>query len=430
MSDYWFFLSYARRNDVSYTLGPKSEQKSRVAKFRDELAAEIISRAKTGVTDIEQVGFLDQSGIEPGDKWDDKVAEALRTARVMVCLFSRAYFDSKVCGQEFEVFRARVADYAKGAAQPPLIIPVLWHRPDKIKPTPDVTADLQYTYDEYPPDYAAEGLEYLMRANGNDGEYQKFLIRMADRVVDVATRYAMQAAAVCPPLKSVQNAFASKSSAVTAVAAVGAANGGPGIVRFVFVAGNRAELETIRKKIDAYANEARFWKPYTPQTETAVGLLTQAAASSVLLQQELLPVTNTLMDELAAADDNNIIVVLIVDPWSLHLQLYEHQMRQYDQRNFISSALLVVWNESEQEPGLPVEKVWARVVATFRNNLATNTTYFRRRVSSEDELRAEINAAIVEIRRRLEERGKLFHPVDEGGFEVIPQVTATSGETR
>lgn len=87
MSDYWFFLSYARRNDVSYTLANDNDKnKKLVRRFYEDLAGEIISRANTGTArTVEQIGFFDQLGIEPGDKWDDTVAEALRTARVMLC---------------------------------------------------------------------------------------------------------------------------------------------------------------------------------------------------------------------------------------------------------------------------------------------------------------------------------------------------------
>ena len=46
---------------------------------------------------------------------------------------------------------------------------------------------------------------------------------------------------------------------------------------------------------------------------------------------------------------------------------------------------------------------------------------------SEAELRAEVTAAIIEIRRRLNERAKLLRPVDSAGFATIPQVAAPGG---
>jgi hypothetical protein len=109
MSNYWFFLSYARRYDIAYTGTSEGSTPKLVRRLYEELSAEIINGADTGdARSAEQIGFLDQTGIEPGDKWGDKVAEALTSARVMLCLFTRNYFKSNVCGQEVEVFRSRV----------------------------------------------------------------------------------------------------------------------------------------------------------------------------------------------------------------------------------------------------------------------------------------------------------------------------------
>ena len=283
MTDYWFFLSYARRNDVSHTLATDDDKTRKlVRRFHEELAAEIISRANTGqARTAEQVGFFDQVGIEPGDTWDVTLAEALRTARVMVCLFTRNYFNSRVSGQEFEVFQGRVRQHAAGGALPPLIIPVLWHRPDKLPSTlPAAAADLQYTYDEFSKVYTQEGLEYIMRLTKHSDDYQEFLIKFADRLIEVAEKHVLKPLPQVPPLTTVKSAFH-----VTPVAAAAPqagpgtlANSGPNFVHFVFVAGQSHELQAIRNKLTAYAQEGRLWKPYLPDVDRAGGAVYAAGS--------------------------------------------------------------------------------------------------------------------------------------------------------
>jgi FxsC-like protein len=439
MSNYWFFLSYARRNDISYTGTSEGSTPKLVRRLYEELSAEIINGADTGdAKSAEQIGFFDQTGIEPGDKWDNKVAQALTSARVMLCLFTRNYFNSTVSGQEMEVFRSRVESYAnaKGIAHPPLIIPILWHGPDRIpKPLPSVVSSLQYTYDEFSKVYAKEGLEFLMRLEKHHDDYQEFLIKLARRLIDVAEEHPLTPMAVCPPLKTVKNAFAP----ATQIAPVGApaapaastastlTNCGPGFAHFVFVAGQRQELQGVRNVLAAYDQEGRLWKPYLPAVDRPVALFTQRAATDAELQHEVLPLSKVLMDQLDIADDTNTIVVLIVDPWTLNVQSYQDYMKTYDKRNLVSCAVIIVWNPDDQQDVLTPQQLQQKVRETFKNSLTNQNLYVRETTGSATNLNSELISAIIEIRRRLDMRAKLFRPVDPAGFAAIPQVATPSG---
>jgi FxsC-like protein len=440
MSNYWFFLSYARRNDISYTRTSEGSTPKLVRRLYEELSAEIINGADTGdAKSAEQIGFFDQTGIEPGDKWDDKVAAALRTARVMLCLLSLNYFKSTVSGQEVEVFRSRVESYAnaKGIAHPPLIIPILWHAPDRMPALPAVISDLQYTYDAFSKLYAEKGLEFLMRLEKHHDDYQEFLINLAKRLIDVAEQHPLTPLAVCPPLKTVKNAFAPAPApiapaSVPAVPAGAApasplANCGPAFAHFVFVAGQQQELQGVRNGLSAYDQEGRLWKPYLPIVDKSIALFTQRAATDADLQHEVLPLSNALIGQLDIADDTNTIVVLIVDPWTLNVQLYQNCMKSYDKRNLVSCAVLIVWNPDDQQDVLTPDQLQQKVRETFKNSLTNQGLYIRETISSAGELSAELVAAIVEIRRRLDVRAKLFRPIDPGGFATIPQVSTASG---
>jgi len=51
--------------------------------------------------------FVDEESIETGDRWPEKLKEALKLSRCMVCVWSPAYFQSSWCMSEWESFRQR-----------------------------------------------------------------------------------------------------------------------------------------------------------------------------------------------------------------------------------------------------------------------------------------------------------------------------------
>jgi len=51
--------------------------------------------------------FVDDESVETGDRWPEKLKEALQRSRCMVCLWSPAYFQSSWCVSEWESFRER-----------------------------------------------------------------------------------------------------------------------------------------------------------------------------------------------------------------------------------------------------------------------------------------------------------------------------------
>jgi FxsC-like protein len=286
--------------------------------------------------------------------------------------------------------------------------------------------------------YAKEGLEFLMRlVERHHDDYQEFLIKLARRLIDVAEQHPLPPLAVCPPLKTVKNAFApgpppvapAGAPAVPAGAAAAStlANCGPSFAHFVFVAGQRQELQGVRSALDAYDKEGRLWKPYLPAVDKPVALFTQRAATDVDLQHEVLPLSNALIGQLDLADETNTIVVVIVDPWTLNVQSYQDYMKSYDKRNLVSCAVLIVWNPDDQEDVLTPQQLQQKVRETFKNSLTNQGLYVRETISSAGDLSAALVSAIVDIRRRLDARAKLFRPIDPAGFAAIPQVSTSSG---
>jgi FxsC-like protein len=192
------------------------------------------------------------------------------------------------------------------------------------------------------------------------------------------------------------------------------------------VAGQQQELQTVRNTLTAYDSDGRLWKPYFPDVDRTVALFTQRAATDAELQHEVLPLSNALLAQLEAADESNTIVVLVVDPWTLNVQSYQEYMKSYDKRNLVSCAVLVVWNPADQNDRLTPPQLLQKVRETFKNSITNQNLYVREMVKSPADFNAELVSAIVEIRRRLDARAKLYRPIDSAGFTAIPQVATPS----
>jgi hypothetical protein len=69
--------------------------------------------------------FVDEDGIETGDRWPDTLRQALRLSRCMVCVWSPSYFQSRWCVSEWKSFLAR--ERLLGPQSHGLIAPMRFH---------------------------------------------------------------------------------------------------------------------------------------------------------------------------------------------------------------------------------------------------------------------------------------------------------------
>jgi hypothetical protein len=72
--------------------------------------------------------FVDEDSIETGDRWPDRLKEALKLSRCMVCVWSPSYFQSDWCVSEWKSFLAR--EKRLGMASHGLIAPMRFHDGD------------------------------------------------------------------------------------------------------------------------------------------------------------------------------------------------------------------------------------------------------------------------------------------------------------
>jgi FxsC-like protein len=161
-----FFLSYALGPDDGY-----------VRKLYDDLTREVRRRGFVS----EPVGFFGASKRENA-AWQQAAAEALASCRVFVPIYSPRYFDSETCGRQWAAFARRFDSGDDFAAA---VLPVQWvpalALPPVAQHVPVPTAPLGDIY-------AERGLYGIIRTRRFEDEYEIFLAKLTDRVLDAARR--------------------------------------------------------------------------------------------------------------------------------------------------------------------------------------------------------------------------------------------------
>ncbi len=169
----YFFFSYARGDEDSY-----------LKRFFEDLRWRVSQLS--GVAEVDAVGFRDSHGINTGDDWNTKIAGALHTSKVLVCIYTAKFFGREYCGKEFAAFLKRngafryerIRDDADGEIKYRIrearnIIPILWvgegdlalHPDPKKKLPPYAVRTIQYFTQSLPSrvvkEYQANGLRRM-----------------------------------------------------------------------------------------------------------------------------------------------------------------------------------------------------------------------------------------------------------------------------
>ncbi|WP_161790197.1 TIR-like protein FxsC [Streptacidiphilus carbonis] len=132
------------------------------------------------------VGFMDRE-LRSGDGWPEALSQNLAVCRVFVPLFSPRYFASKMCGREWFAFNERILrTRAGGGGAVPAIVPALWTRVE-LDQLPDSVRHIHIDHAAIGARYAEEGIYGLIKLNRLQDEYQETVLRLAQRIVRVAT---------------------------------------------------------------------------------------------------------------------------------------------------------------------------------------------------------------------------------------------------
>ena len=339
---YPFMLSYARRNA---TTGQPPQPDPHFTAFLQRLNARVDDL--TG-----QPGFVDQTDIQPGQEWPDELAEALRTARTLVCLYSPAYFQTEYCGKEMQVFLERRRKYIDDNAgmKPANIIPVVWQPvPYRI---PKTLPDIEYKNPNIDSD--SRGVWNL----GDDGR-DRDLIEIADQIA-LRVRNAdditpLPALAQRPRMAAVQSAFVPQLPLPPFD--MPDTKQGPDAVTFVYPS----------------STHWGAW-PWSPPENQALLYLAAAAAQGREMQPTELafdPTDANLLARLQALRQRNNVVVLFVDAANLDLQGLSARIQDYDRPEHQLFAAVVLFN-GQCPPALR-----ARIEGLFANLARRPPPHFR-----------------------------------------------------
>ena len=214
MNTPWFFLSYA-------SISEEYDQQVEVF-FSDLLnAVRASAQLKKNKVPDEDIGFM-AFQIPDGAEWPAELWNKLNSCRVLVCLYSDAYFKSEHCGREFEIFRNRLNDYIRSRGVPPYppIMPVRWFVPEGFneRSLPTALKSIQCKLSGFDEATNHRGIYYYLAIHANQGpNYHEYVTKLAERIT--------RAAGLHPPLpvlrkvesyfQTAENAFADYLAAST-----------------------------------------------------------------------------------------------------------------------------------------------------------------------------------------------------------------------
>lgn len=373
-------------------------------RFFDDLVEALIAERDSLDAQKVRIGFYDRDGIQLGDSWTHELAEALQTCRVFIYIQSPAYFSKLWCGREWAVFRNRIERWMQGSgvpeSRPPLMLPVLW-KPATRNPPATVAVDIQYGHREFGEAYAQNGLHTLMNIARFRDDYNEFLSRLAQRILQVADTYPL------PPgdlaridFESIPNAFEASALAGligpnVPVATPAREAVGPRYVVFVYVVGTRADLQNRRRMLEAYADDGCDWRPYFPPHDRRVAWYAQHVVNDEDLNYEPLDLRPDLVQLLRNAEDENKIVILVVDSWTLNCSKYRDLMSEFDRHQFRNCCVVIPWNDDEETLG-QAETLKRNLQQVFSRQTHTR---FRFAITTPAALEAEFAAAINQARK-------------------------------
>jgi len=425
---YEFFLSYARANNDEF-----------LRQFFADLSEAV--RLKKGFPQGKAVGFFDQQGLELGLDWDPTLAEALQNSRILVCLYSPAYFNSEYCGREWQVFNQRAELYATSKQSPgglkpespPVIKPVIWIPLRLEMRVPEAVSRVQYTTGDPQSVHNVQGLRYMRKQYKKyETEYNDFVEQLSDAILDAATQYPIPPLPVLPSLKQVQSAFG--------LAASGEASGfkrptsGPKFVQFVYVAGHPRHFpQGMRSRLDCYLQDGgRDWKPYYPEKARPIRAVVENVASGEDLDfySEELPFSSNLAEDIRRAEGERKIVVLLVDSWTAGLPNYKEVLQTFDRQNYLNCSVIVPWNDSDLETTQKRALLEQTLQETFyfraRPNVK-NPLHFRDAVHSEEDLRKQLREVLTRLKDEIINKAEVSRPLPSGGEKPIISGPGRSG---
>jgi FxsC-like protein len=389
------FFSYARK-DKSVYLDDFFE------KLRDEVMQKIPIELPHDAC------FRDSDNVEIGDRWTPEMVNALNTTSVLVCIYSPSYFLSEYCGKEVRVFQSRIDEYKKTKHDiPNVILPVLWEKPSTFS-IPTCLRDIQYTHKSIHNDYLVQGLKTLSKIKEYTDAYLIFIEQLAMKIQEITTTIDLPEAKI-GDIASLTSAFSIDKAIHHSAATMLPSTPNPKQTRIVFATGIKNELDTVRNKTESYGEQSEYWKPFYPETDEEIGIISQQVVSEKKFHYLPIQFSENLPEIFREAEDNNCVAILIVDPWSMKLEKYKKPISKFNELQFDNSAVVVIWNlmddETDNEKDYLFDTyLFPSLSRCFRHNIPG----ISESVTNINELKKALSAAIDDARAMIMKRAKPF----------------------
>lgn len=389
---YYFFFSYSRSDNSEFLKGFFSDLQN-------------IIKEKLGLEG--DVGFIDQTGNEPGDHWEAKLEQALACSRVFVAVATASYARKEYCGKEWAAFEDRVTRYSANrpdVAVAPLIIPVLWIPPSERAPFPDVIRGRHYHLGDPQSKINQRGIRYVFKNKARFGlEYDDFMDALAERVIGLAHEHAgIDAIQDVPGLSSIKSPFETDADAANALNAPPARQRGLKWVHFVYGAGSPNQARQAgRDSVSAYGDRGGAeWQPFLPDERT-IGSLAQQVASSDQLGMIAceLPLSDDLPDKVRQLEGERQLVVVLLDYWAAKIPAFEAALEDFDRSNYINCSVLVLRNRGDSD----TKDHWQELNDKLHNALFYrfkngNELFLRTGIDEEQRFREQLEDVLTRLR--------------------------------
>lgn len=403
-----FFFSYARNDKSSY-----------LDKFFKILRDEVMR--KTAVKSPTEACFRDTDNIELGNRWTHELVNAIQTTKVLVCLYSPSYFGSEYCGKEVHVFQSRIVEYKKANPNTPdVILPVLWETPRTFS-VPLSLKEIQYCPPSFHEDYPLNGLLTFSKLRKYKDAYSFFVEQLALKIQEVSAAIELPEGKF-EDITSISNAFAIDEGKDKKQTLLSVSNPNPKQTRVVFAAGVKSELVGIKTETENYGDRSEYWKPFYPETEDEIGIISQQVISEKKFHYLPIQFSDNFSEQIREAEENNCVAVLIVDPWSVKLEKYRKPIHKFSKDQFINSAVVVVWNDRDGETTNKKDELYANLYDSIYRCFVQNIPGISENAKNTEELKRVLSVAIDEVRAKLIKRAKSFQTI-EGEATSMPLLT-------
>jgi len=397
---YYFFFSYARNNSDDY-----------LRYFFDELSGKI--RDQLGLDQDEEVGFFDQPHLELGADWIQILSRKLQECKVIVSLYSPAYFGSRYCGKEWEWFRRRrelyvTTERAAGnndVEYPPVIKPVIWIPLLEDQSAPEAVGGPQYFMGDPQADHNKVGLKMMRKQYATyEANYDHFIENLKNEILE-AQHLTLPPLTNITSLDRIESAFhpATQGTPEPPIPRRTGGRKGPTFVRFVFIAGEPDQFPAGARTREFYLQSGGAeWKPYYPDKPRPIELVAQDVALDLDLYNAELPFDRNLAQAVRDAETDRSLVVVFVDSWSAELDFYKPVLRELDRSSYMNCSIFVPWNEDDPQTARRSEELrqlvredifprWSRLAES------SQPFFFRDSIRSLDELRDQLRDTLRQL---------------------------------